>query len=285
MGKKKSTTTQTNKPIYSAEIGGAARNVQDAYGQSQPLIRDVSSNLGRVSADLFAQQRAGDPTIQAAQGFTRNLLEGGSNPYLDDMLDVSNERVRNQVQARLGRTGNAGGSDYTNLISRALAQNETGVRYNDFDRTRQAQLQAAGLAPTLLQGSYIPAQLAAQFGQQGALLPIQAAGANAGSIGGLLGQYQDVRGKTTQSGGLFESILGAGLQIGGNALAACDIRLKENIERVGSTPGGVPVYRFDYRGGLKGMIGPMAHEVAILQPEALGPEVDGYMTVNLGALQ
>lgn len=259
--------------------------MQDAYGQSQPLIRDVSSNLGRVSADLFAQQRAGDPTIQAAQGFTRNLLEGGSNPYLDDMLDVSNERVRNQVQARLGRTGNAGGSDYANLISRALAQNETGVRYNDFDRTRQAQLQAAGLAPTLLQGSYIPAQLAAQFGQQGALLPIQAAGANAGSIGGLLGQYQDVRGKTTQSGGLFENILGGAFQLGGAAIAGCDIRLKENIERVGSTPGGVPVYRFDYRGGLKGMIGPMAHEVAILQPEALGPEVDGYMTVNLGALQ
>ena len=284
MSKKKSTTEQVNKPVYSAEVGGAARNVQDAYGQSQPLIRDVSNNLGRVSADLFAQQRAGDPTIQAAQGFTRNLLQNGSNPYLDDIVDVSNESVRNQVQARLARTGNSGGSDYTNLISRALAQNETGVRYNDFDRTRQAQLQAAGLSSGLLAGSYLPAQLAAQFGQQGALLPIQAAGANAGSIGGLLGQYQDIRGKTTQSGGLLESILGSAAQIG-SQFAACDVRLKENIELVGSTPGGVPVYRFDYIGGLKGMVGPMAQEVAELQPNALGPVVDGYMTVNLGALQ
>ena len=285
MGKKKTKTEQTNKPIYQAEIGGAAKNVQDAYTQSQPAIGQVSSNLGQVSSDLFNQFRQGDPTIQAAQGYVRDTINGGDNPYIDSMLDISNDRVRNQMQARLQRTGNTGGSDYQNLITRALAENETGTRFNQFNQTEGRRLQAAGMAPGLLAGSYLPAQMAAQFGQQGALLPIQAAGANAASIGGLLGQYQDIRGKTTQSGGLLESFIGAGAQLGSAAIAACDVRLKENIERVGMTPGGVPVYRFDYRGGLKGMIGPMAHEVAILQPDALGPEVDGYMTVNLEALQ
>jgi hypothetical protein len=60
----------------------------------------------------------------------------------------------------------------------------------------------------------MPTQAAAQFGQQGAMLPLQAGALNAASIGGLLGQYQDVRGTQTQNGGLggmLGGILGAGL--------------------------------------------------------------------------
>jgi hypothetical protein len=69
------------------------------------------------------------------------------------------------------------------------------------------------------------------------------------------------------------------------AAMACDERLKENIEWIGLTPAGLPVYKFDYIGGARGVIGPMAQEVAVLQPEALGPVIDGYMTVIPGALQ
>jgi hypothetical protein len=285
LGKKKQTTTQTNKPVYASEITGAARQAQGAYDQSQPAIAQVSGNLTNASNDLFQQFRQGDPTLQMAQSTARDLMQGGENPYLQSMIDQTNSSVRNQMQARLGRSGNAGGSDYTNLISRALARNETEARFGDFNNSQNRRLQAAGMAPGLLQGSYLPLQMASQAGMQGALLPLQAAGVNAGNIGGLLGQYQDIRGRTTQSGGLFESILGAGAQLGSTALMACDVRLKENIERIGKTPGGIPIYKFDYIDGPRGVVGPMAQEVAILQPEALGPEIDGFLTVDMGVLQ
>lgn len=285
MGKKKTRTTQTNRPIYSAQIEGAASGVQNAYNQAQPMIGQVSSNLGQVSNDLFAQYRQGDPTIQAAQTYLQNTIEGGDNPYIDDMLDITNNRVRNQMQAQLSRRGATGGSDYTNLITRALAENETGTRFNQFNQSEARRLHAAGMAPSLLAGSYLPLQMGAQLGTQGAMLPLQAGALNAASIGGLLGQYQNTDSRTVQSGGLLGSILSAAAQAGMSAAMACDIRLKENIERIGETPAGLPVYRFDYIGGERGVIGPMAHEVAVMQPEALGPVIDGYMTVIPARLQ
>lgn len=285
MGKKRTRSTQTVRPVYAPQVEGAAAQQQAAYTQAQPMIGQVSSNLGQVSNDLFSQYRQGDPTIQAAQTYLQNTIEGGDNPYIDDMLDISNDRVRNQMQAQLSRRGATGGSDYTNLITRALAENETGTRFNQFNQSEARRLQAAGMAPGLLQGSYLPLQMGAQLGTQGAMLPLQASLANSAGVAGLLGPYTNTENRTVQSGGLLGSILSAAAQAGMSAAMACDIRLKENIERIGETPAGLPVYRFDYIGSERGMIGPMAHEVAIMQPEALGPVIDGYMTVIPARLQ
>lgn len=206
MGKKKSTTTQVNRPIYSAEIGGAASNVQNAYTQAQPTINTLSNNLGQVSNDLFAGMQGENNAVLNANNFVNQQLTGDptQNPYLDAQIERTNNSVRNQLQARLGRAGLAGGSDYTNLIARALASNEGNLRYQDYDNAMNRRLQAAGMAGQGLQA-------ATNLGQAGAMLPLQAGALNAASIGGLLGQYQDVKGTQTQSGGLLGSILGAGL--------------------------------------------------------------------------
>jgi len=280
MGKRKTRSEQTNKPIYEAQITGAAGAQQDAFDKSMPAAMQLSGTMSGAANDLFGQFAQDGNALGAANKFLVNELSGdpAQNPYLDQMLDISNNRVQNQMQAAMGRRGLTGGSDYTNLIGRALAENETGMRFQDYNNAMQRRMQAAGM-------SALPMQAAGQIGQAGVMLPSQLAALNSAGIGGLLGQYQDVKGTQTQSGGLLGSILSGATQLGSAALMACDVRLKENIIRVGKTPGGVPVYKFDYRGGAKGVFGPMAHEVAILQPEALGPEIDGYLTVDMGALQ
>jgi hypothetical protein len=213
MGKKKTTSTQINKPVYAAEIGQAAGNVQNAYNQSAPVAQNVSNNMAGLSDDLLSQIRGQGSAIGSANTFLNNELTGDptQNPYLDQMLDVSNNRVQNQMQAAMGKRGLSGGSDYTNLISRALAENETGVRYNDYNQAMQRRMQAAGM-------SGIPTQTAAALGQQGAMLPSQLAALQAAGVGGLLGQYQDVKGTQTQSGGLLGSILRGALGMGASAL-------------------------------------------------------------------
>lgn len=90
-----------------------------------------------------------------------------------------------------------------------------------------------------------------------------------------------------ESGGLLQSILGAAAQVGSAAMIASDIRVKRDVELLGTEPDGLGVYRFNYvwdDEGEQPRFGVMAQEVAILRPHALGPEIDGVMTVNYGAL-
>lgn len=73
--------------------------------------------------------------------------------------------------------------------------------------------------------------------------------------------------------------------LGGAAITHwSDRRLKQNIELVSIRPDGLGVYDFDYIWGGGRQRGVMADEVATFRPEALGPLIGGYATVNYGAL-
>lgn len=75
----------------------------------------------------------------------------------------------------------------------------------------------------------------------------------------------------------------SGLASLGSAAIISDRRLKTNIQLVGTRPDGLNLYSYDYVWG-QPAVGVMADEVAILRPEALGPTMFGYATVNYGAL-
>lgn len=278
LSSKKTTTTQTNKPIYSREVEGAARSQQQAYDAARPGIDRVSGNMLDLSDDLLGRFRNGDPTINAARRHIQRTLNGdpAENPYLDDMIDISNDNVRNTLQAKLGTRGQTGGSAYYDMIGRGLAQNETGLRFQDYNNVMDRRQQAAGMAPGVVAGDYIPVAGAMQAGQQGAMLPLQAALANSAGVGGLLGQYQNQRGTQTQNTG-FMDILGMGLQ---GASLFSDSRLKTDVRRVGQTDEGATIYVYRYAGAGPYHMGVMAQEIRDTQPGALGPQVGGFMTVD-----
>lgn len=64
--------------------------------------------------------------------------------------------------------------------------------------------------------------------------------------------------------------------------AASDERLKTDITAVGKNRDGLTVYQYRYKGSPEVYTGVMAQEVAKVKPEALGPTVNGYMTVDYG---
>jgi len=59
-----------------------------------------------------------------------------------------------------------------------------------------------------------------------------------------------------------------------------DIRLKEDIQRVGTTALGLPLYRFRYRGQEGAFEGVMAQDVLLVAPEAVSVGPDGYLRVD-----
>ena len=74
MGSKKTKTKQSNRPIYSSQVLGAANSQQAAYDRQAPAISQFSDNAMNASQGLFDQYQQGDPTIQAAQGYVRDQL-------------------------------------------------------------------------------------------------------------------------------------------------------------------------------------------------------------------
>lgn len=63
-------------------------------------------------------------------------------------------------------------------------------------------------------------------------------------------------------------------------IAKSDRRAKRNIYQIGKLRNGLNLYQYRYLDGDDIIIGVMADEVKDILPEALGPVVDGYQTVN-----
>jgi hypothetical protein len=67
--------------------------------------------------------------------------------------------------------------------------------------------------------------------------------------------------------------------IGSAAFAASDRRLKTDIQRIGTTDGGLPVYTYRYKGEDAMQMGVMAQDVEKVNPDAVR-EFNGYKAVN-----
>jgi len=85
------------------------------------------------------------------------------------------------------------------------------------------------------------------------------------------------------TGAMFMGALSTGLSIA-SMFAGSDIRMKEDIEQVGVSPDGHKIYEFNYIGKPTRYRGAMAHEVAKIDPMAVGIRQDGYLGVNYGKI-
>ncbi len=107
-------------------------------------------------------------------------------------------------------------------------------------------------------------------------------GLGAGGLIGNAGQWSKGTGGTAGTGGIF----GAIAQVAPYIAMASEPCLKENIEYVGTRPDGLDVYDFDYRRDLEPWLpegrfrGVMVDQVEAIRPDALGPIIKGYRTVN-----
>ena len=64
-------------------------------------------------------------------------------------------------------------------------------------------------------------------------------------------------------------------------ILSSDVRLKENIQRVGETESGIPTYTFRYTDGTPGTYhGVMAQDLALTRPDAVVEMPDGYLGVD-----
>lgn len=117
------------------------------------------------------------------------------------------------------------------------------------------------------------------------LLGLTGVGFNAGNAltsAGQVSNSQSTGTSTSKNSNGIGSFLG---QMAAGAASMSDRRLKTDIQKVGQLDNGLNVYTFKYLGGKNTYTGVMADEVAEIMPEALGPTVDGYQSVDYSKIQ
>lgn len=119
-----------------------------------------------------------------------NEASGTRNPYLQSLLDTSNRRIGDRVNAAMSGAGRYGSGQHTDVMARALAESADPILAQDYQARQQQRmaatqggqtiqnqladiygqgLQRAGqwaqLMPTLDAARYAPAEQLAQYGQ------------------------------------------------------------------------------------------------------------------------
>lgn len=277
------------------------------WNDQAPFLNDLynraqMASYGGMGAD-FANQISG----QAQAGFGQQMGGGFQTPGLQQGLQnfggMQNQALGGAIDAGLGQIGNNfnrnimpginAGSAMTNTsggsrqgIAQGLAASDANQQATDFVKQMQSQNWGQQMQNQL--GAYNQLgglQNQQNTAQQGALglapqtsnLGFGAQYGDLSALSGLLGSPTVLGGGSTGSsqGGVGSS-LGGVAEMGALGFVMSDRRLKDNIERIGSTKGGTPLYRFNYKWSQKIHIGVMADEV----DPAITKYVCGYKAVD-----
>ena len=270
------------QPYYGAATGLAAQST----GSVNPSALNVGQYMNPYTQSVVNATQAAMNQQQGQQLSQQqaDAIRGGA---------FGGDRANLQRAQLMGQQGLAQAQAIAPLYQQnynqalAAAQQQQGVGLGAEQANRQNLQNAATLFGSIgtnaqqagLAGAQ--AQLAAGQTQQ----QTQQAGLQA-----LYNQFQQQQGFPYQQAQFLANIAEGTGALSGNATSGTstttggggffsDERLKENIQRVGETDDGQPIYRYNYKGDKNTQIGLLAQDVEKHHPEAVGL-AGGYKTVN-----
>jgi hypothetical protein len=256
------------------------KQAQEYYDYQQNTFRPVERGLvaqaqeydTEANRERIAAQAAADTAraFGTAEGMTsRNLARRGVGPGSGNAMAMQNQNALSLASARAGAM--TGARNQAEQIGYARKLDAVGLGRNLAGASTAAYGAATGAGSAGLSSSMAPGN---QY--MGGL-------AQAGQTYGSILNSQTSAYNTAQSqADPFASIIGMGLGgWAGGGFKGSDIRLKQNIERVGTDERTqLPIYEFEYKATPgERFRGVMAHEVEVNFPEAVVTRADGYKAV------
>ena len=237
--------------------------VADAAARQQTIDAINSQYASRLDPQ-FADAQTALETQLANQG-----IGVGSDAYTKAM--ESQNRSRNDAyQSAMNAAITGGGAEQSRLFG--LQGNARERAIQEYERIRNAPLNEVS---ALMSGTQINNPTFSAIPQT-AVANTDFIGAQNSSNAMLSNQYNQ---QMNQRNAHIQGLYGLG---GAGATAAVkysDIRIKENITKVGNLDNGLPVYSYRYKAGGPQEIGLMAQDVERVNPNAVR-EINGIKAVN-----
>jgi hypothetical protein len=236
------------------QLAGTAQGMQGA----QSAMQGAGVGLQGVNAQLAGTAQGMQGAGYGLQGVSGQQAGYGlANQSANTLGTLGNQQLNAQMGI-LGLQNQIGGQQqsYEQQIINQAIQN--------YAQAQQNPMQAYAQLNALVRGYAIPGTTTTQYQAQPTLVN-QMAGLGTAGVGAL---------------GLYNAM--------GSGGAGSDVRVKENIERVGTLANGLGLYEFDYKPEFKDhpmcghgrFRGVMAHEVEKLIPEAVVTMDNGYKAVK-----
>ena len=246
------------------------------FNRETTLERTQQQNvigLSRDQSDAYAG-------ALAAQGKGRKQLENAARKYFRSKGTV-NEGGRSRRFGVANYQGLlAAQSEVESVIDNILGRN---LAYSEQGSLRKFQsAQAKGREALGIPAAYGAPVMMPPTNRLGGALQIasQVAQIYSGFGGFGLGGFGGTTSAFAPAAGTFGTgIMSNPLGMGGGGFIASDIKLKENIEEVGTSPQGYKIYEFNYKGGDVRFRGAMAQDVLQKNPMAVGID-QNYLTVD-----
>jgi hypothetical protein len=277
-------------PIYNQNVNlsPVGQQLLDAQNQTSLGLSGLQGQGLNAVRNMFGN-------MPSADQLTPNPINPGQTAQdaimarMQPMLNRQQDRMNNQ----LANQGIQVGSDAYNS-----AQKDFGQQSND--AYSQAALQGIGVGQQARQQgmneqgfySQMPIDLlnAVRTGSQvnNPTFGATAAGPNYSQAAGQTGQ-SNMNTYNAQTG-QYNSMLGGLMNLGGLAMLGSDLRIKQDIRKIGEDPRGFGYYEYRYipeqreKWGDGLHLGVIAQEVEKIIPKAVVTGEDGFLMVNYGAL-
>lgn len=230
-------------------------------GEYDPINEQQRMGLFQTSPGYQFRIDQAQKAIQNSQAARGNLLSGGAlkelsqmnqglaageyTNYIDQLMRMAGSGQQAAGQQASIVQGNTPG--FSDLYRGGLNSTYEAQKWQNFSKAFQ-------------QGAEYNAQSHEKAGQS---LTEMFGGGGGGGMGGMMG--------------------GMGSMGGGGAAAASDISLKENIEKVGESKSGIPIYQFEYKDKKYGegrFEGVMAQDLLKSNASAILYDEDGNLSVD-----
>ena len=255
------------KSLAQAQGDTAANMYNSAYNQAQQNMYGTANNLSGLSLNNSTNNANRDLTAQTTNVNTQ--LQNNAQ-----QMALQNQNLNNALQGtNLLNSGIAGNNAlYNQQQSNMNSQNA----YNNTNLTNYANLvnPTAGMGGTQINSNPLYTnQTANAIG--GAMLGNSLLSSSGSGIGNSVNNYL-----TRQSNQADPSFVGPIYD------SFSDIRMKENISKVGVLPSGLNIYKFEYKPEFKDIaghgefIGVMAQEAEKVIPESVVTKKNGFKAVK-----
>lgn len=252
------------------------REGSDAWNAEMERMgrQNTDARLATIMAGGQEQQRMVDMARQAAEFGNNSLLARGQ---FQNAANLAGAEFGNNALMQQWQTGMAA-QQAQNQAAASEASFGNNARQQGVSEAFALRNQPLNEITALLSGSQVsnPAQMS------GATPQTSVAGTD---LSGLVQQdYANrMNAYQNQMGGLFGlggSILGAAGSAGGFGALFSDERLKVDVQRVGATDGGLPIYTYRYAWGGPVQMGVMAQDVEKVDPAAVSTHASGFKMVD-----